>query len=1091
MFLYLLVTLPLALTIEQDYPAYAPYPLLSPLLGFADDTNLTVAHTPHKPHCPDAGRTVTQQANNLLDVTISYLSRDNLIVQPTKSVAMIKGSATAPTLGPQGPPMQVVETTTHLGVIQIANPEDTTLPPSLQSHLAHLPRYASPAKKSLSVSQKSLAYHLTGVLKDSIGFQGLHLTHPTTALQPATRAVTSAWAAHRGWSTSIFTRAICAAWPNYGNTIGNEVKAAYTRHTALLLHRMTHNESLEVREVATIRLQAAQRARNTCPRWILHQTGMPTNINTRLWNHLQLLLPSLHSAILTNHTCPEERPLWVHCGDLHHHPKGTIDTIDLVGASITLLYVTLPQMRVLHRSGAHHTPCLQLPEKPQYRLFHQYLTQTARAAGHTLPGSKNIRAAYRDFTKQHPRPVPATPSYALNGSKHVPVPASTGLVPLLTLLLAQNEAKLMQTTVIQHGAKWRILKHHMTAGDLPKVPHDSQSTPPTCWACDHEAPTTPWPVLHLIARHHTNPTANLPPQAYAWVAPWFHQAQANPTLAWNPDPKPQWLLTTTPTCPSPDPAGIAIHYSMYEPGRRGKQEDTYYLLHHSCHTPEHRTQTLTCRDLNPDKAYILRYIYSYLTKGQPGQGLIAMSPHAQRIICKKIGVYATPILQPTTSVADLNTGLAIYPYLPMNPCRLPQLSLVDLLFFTDASGESALTPITGGASLQLTPTMGHYHMVHHTGHTTYEASSHGELGAMADAIAEIAADLPANLPHIVRVWFVVDATVDTHLLLRIARQPLCKATATSLDTQALLLWKALRSLSPYVQLHIVKQESHRNQYRNGKVDIQAVHQRTTHLLTLQVPDLGRNHTHLQHIPPKLAPHQTPDWVQEDSPYTSHNRAYHYPNPIQHLARVLGDTDSRAHIQEQHEKLMIPLFHSALPPAWIPADLQKRHIQLLREQLPLLTRVPRWLARKNIHVLEEHTRCPCDHTTQDDWEHFKIFPLHTGRDTLVGWSPAETLQQHEGRPTHSHAHQATEHLFRDPLVKEATIRGAVTQALQQHLIKHARKPGGGSSAHSARSNLQGSGPNGTPQTPPVDTHGATHRPQRQGTHAASHLLPGRA
>ena len=120
-------------------------------------------------------------------------------------------------------------------------------------------------------------------------------------------------------------------------------------------------------------------------------------------------------------------------------------------------------------------------------------------------------------------------------------------------------------------------------------------------------------------------------------------------------------------------------------------------------------------------------------------------------------------------------------------------------------------------------------MDHHTGHTTYGASSHGELGAMADAITEVAAHLPAHSPHIVRVWFVVDATVDTHLLLRIARQPLHKATATTLGTQALLLWKALRSLPPYVQLHIVKQESHRHQYGNGKVDNQAVHQRTTHL----------------------------------------------------------------------------------------------------------------------------------------------------------------------------------------------------------------------------------------------------------------------
>ena len=95
-FLYLLVTLPLALTIEQNYPAYAPDPLLSPLVAFADDTNLTVAHTPHEPHTPDPGPTVTQQATDLLDVTISYLSRNNRIVHPTKSVAMIKRAAAPP-----------------------------------------------------------------------------------------------------------------------------------------------------------------------------------------------------------------------------------------------------------------------------------------------------------------------------------------------------------------------------------------------------------------------------------------------------------------------------------------------------------------------------------------------------------------------------------------------------------------------------------------------------------------------------------------------------------------------------------------------------------------------------------------------------------------------------------------------------------------------------------------------------------------------------------------------------------------------------------------------------------------------------------
>ena len=157
--------------------------------------------------------------------------------------------------------------------------------------------------------------------------------------------------------------------------------------------------------------------------------------------------------------------------------------------------------------------------------------------------------------------------------------------------------------------------------------------------------------------------------------------------------------------------------------------------------------------------------------------------------------------------------------------------------------------------------------------------------------------------------------------------------------------------------------------------------------------------------------------------------------------MLGDTDSRTHIQELPEKREVPLYHSALRPVCVPADLQKRRIQLLREQLPFFARGARWLACKYMHVPEVHTRCPCNHTTPEDWEHFKICFLHTGRDTLVGWSPAETIQQHEGWRTHSHAHQATKHLFRDPLIKEATMRGAVTQALQRHLTKYAEDPMG--------------------------------------------------
>ena len=129
----------------------------------------------------------------------------------------------------------------------------------------------------------------------------------------------------------------------------------------------------------------------------------------------------------------------------------------------------------------------------------------------------------------------------------------------------------------------------------------------------------------------------------------------------------------------------------------------------------------------------------------------------------------------------------MYAYLPKNPCCLQQPSPADLILFTDTSGDSAVTPITGGASLQLTHTEGQYSMKHYTAHNTYGASSYGELGAMADTITRLAAKLQADVPYTVRVWFPVEATIHTDLLLPIVPQPLDKATATNLGSQALML----------------------------------------------------------------------------------------------------------------------------------------------------------------------------------------------------------------------------------------------------------------------------------------------------------------
>ena len=83
-----------------------------------------------------------------------------------------------------------------------------------------------------------------------------------------------------------------------------------------------------------------------------------------------------------------------------------------------------------------------------------------------------MKTAYWDLREQYPHPVPTMIPYTPMGSKHKPVPRMMGMILPRTLLLAQNKGKATQTTIIHHGAKWRITKHHMTPQDLPAITHD-------------------------------------------------------------------------------------------------------------------------------------------------------------------------------------------------------------------------------------------------------------------------------------------------------------------------------------------------------------------------------------------------------------------------------------------------------------------------------------------------------------------------------------------------------------------------------------------------------------------------------------------
>ena len=504
-----------------------------------------------------------------------------------------------------------------------------------------------------------------------------------------------------------------------------------------------------------------------------------------------------------------------------------------------------------------------------------------------------MRAAYRDFKKQHPRPIRAAPPYAPTGSEHEPVPPVTGPVPPLTLLLASNEAKPTQTTVIQHGAEWRIPKHQLTARDLPKVPHDSQTIPRTCWARDPKAPTTSWPVLHLIARHDAHPTTHLPPQAYAWVAPWFHHTDANPRGSVVPRPHTQMALHHYTHLAPPRP-GRGRHPLKHVPTRQNRQArapllsappllqhtgapNTNPLMprpnpRHSLHPPLHllRPQTRTAGTGTHSHVSPSKTQHHQRNRGGHHPCPAAHNPrgpphHGPR----HIRLPANEPMPPPTSITS-------------KPALLHRRLRRIRPHAHQRGGHPAANPHRG--TLPHGPPHGPHHL---RGLLPRGARGHGRRHSRDPGPPTCPP--PAHCPGLMR---------GRRHCRHTPAPPHSKATTpqSHRDDPQHPGTAALESFSQPSPLRQTpdQQESHRHQYGDGKVDNQAVHQRTTHLPTLQIPDLGRNHTHPQHIPPKPESHQTPDWVPEDTPYSSHDRAYHYSNRIEHLASVLGNTDSRAH-----------------------------------------------------------------------------------------------------------------------------------------------------------------------------------------------------
>ena len=834
-----------------------------------------------------------------------------------------------------------------------------------------------------------------------------------------------------------------AHWRYYGDNTGALVDMEYAKHAAHLLHRVTHSHEPEVREAAAIRIKEARFGPQHVPPV---DTGATRRLHLRGHWHLGPAT-TLPTAPHTRH--PDKPPLrstGATRGDAHGHaptpgrrgghaaPRGGHRHHSVYHPNTDEDHGPMrrPPRPVPFRPTMASTP--RLPSVPP-RMCYEGRARHAGAQGH--------RHGVHSLPAPAPRPRPSEHETPNNSgtTQEDPTRSAEGWTPPTILLLAPNGHKHATRTVQRHRAPWSIPKQNATETDVPPVRHSDQGIPRTCWHCGPAALDTPWPLLHLISTHYHTPTAAATADQEAWLSPWFHTVPPDHPahVAWTRTPTATWTFTNE----RADLDSLAIEYDRCDPHRAGPQEAPMRPLQHKCPTlrgdkdDKERRQTITCQKFHPNTGYLFHLMYAYITQGRPDRGLLRLTPRAKAIITQGIGVYAAPLLQPTQVTARTARGNPIYVYHPTAIARLPIPSDTDIIYFTDASGTQQRTPTVGCACVRITRHADGLHLEHHTGATIFRAPSHGELRTMADAVT---ATPPRTTIRPRNIWVVVDATVDIHLTRRLADLPLPKALESALTTQALGLWMAFRGMHPQDALHIVKQESPRYAYGNGRADTQAKHQNTSHTPGLQHVRLDTpHHSHLQHLPPIPPATQPPQWMPEDTPYTDRDKQYHYPKPIQQLATTLGHPANTELLRRLKDSVHSPLYYSALRPDSLPAHLQKPGLQLALEQLPLLTRYHRWYARRSIHVPAGYTKCICDHAEEETWDHFKVCPLYRGLDNLTDWNQTHTIAQRARWLTQSPATEQLTTILKQTEVLEAVRRGLVPTAVYTLLRTHAEDP----------------------------------------------------
>ena len=308
----------------------------------------------------------------------------------------------------------------------------------------------------------------------------------------------------------------------------------------------------------------------------------------------------------------------------------------------------------------------------------------------------------------------------------------------------------------------------------PPLPQDVLTgTPTTCWRCGPQVLATPWPLPQLLARYHHTPTAHATPEQHRWLHTHFEQALAEDTatVAWGRSTAAEKRFHRG----TWDIKHQTITFPVLAKHRSTTPEASGYLVKHCCSQVQD-WQTMEWTTFHPQMAYLLQYMYGYLTQGHEGNNdYVRMRPAATEIIDQGVGVYATGRLHPATTTpwATAEQGARVHAYQPMTPCRLPCPDDCNTVIFADASGTTNLTQAAGGQLWSCRQTRWADYA---------NTTSQGPPPLTGNARRCRSSWTPSmtltnnRRTDAYNVWVVVDAAVDFQIVRKLARQPLHKAT---------------------------------------------------------------------------------------------------------------------------------------------------------------------------------------------------------------------------------------------------------------------------------------------------------------------------